>query len=377
MVFKRQPRLELPLVDDKSLDDDSKLTFFERFKRDTERNRKDGTTSKSLCVIMRSTMIFIGATEPFVLGNYIIPYMCEDCSPWTIYYMKVLVWFCIINMLANWFCLVLVDTSFVKTKDTPFINFDQTKDEFPDHFAARIEQASVMRSEQNGHCVLEADDEKILQWHTCDKCDMRVPPRSHHCKVCKKCILKRDHHCFMVGTCIGFKNQRYFIMMCFYVAICGVLGGALTLIYVKDNVIPELSSWIDIVLPITLVRCMFGYVKGMHCLLIIHMYIELFFGTYCGLYFNAQFAIQCDGKTPYEIEKKLPVRSTNSFNKNMKSVFGELWGLNFLFPMTIILRQQDDGSSWDDLKIDKNFNKIVNSCNGSSRQKEQTHYGTV
>ncbi|KAL4238255.1 hypothetical protein ACF0H5_002968 [Mactra antiquata] len=235
----------------------------------------------------------------------------------------------------------------------PFINFDFSTEVLPEKFAARIQNAAIIRVDENENCASKEERVKVLQWHYCDKCDMRAPPRAHHCRICDTCILKRDHHCFMVGTCIGFKNERYFILMCFYVAICGLLGGSLTLNYVIRNVLPVLGSWVDMVFPFTLLRWFFGYIKGINCLLIVHVYIELVFGLYCFLTFLSQIAFNCYGKTPHEVDKKYPIKNTNDFNTTMKSVFGELWILNFLFPMTIVFRQKGDGITWNELKIVK------------------------
>ena len=116
-----------------------------------------------------------------------------------------------------------------------------------------------------------AKEQSVLSWKWCNKCQMNVPPRSHHCKVylhgiflffvkakstslysvifllfvsgkiCRKCILKRSHHCFLTNTCIGFTNQRYFLMMSFYLAIgcIGSLWGGLDYMF-QDDLYPQL-----------------------------------------------------------------------------------------------------------------------------------------
>lgn len=56
-------------------------------------------------------------------------------------------------------------------------------------------------------------------WRLCDVCETLTPPRSWHCNVCNVCVLKRDHHCAFTGNCVGHKNQRYFMMLVFYLFV--------------------------------------------------------------------------------------------------------------------------------------------------------------
>lgn len=262
-----------------------------------------------------------------------------------IYYVKVVAWFAVTNMIANWACVILYDPSYPKTKDNPDLLSSQKFDTPPEHFVYRIQDQS------NGHSVYNMGTSEELPWRYCDKCKMNAPFRAHHCTVCRKCILKKDHHCYLVGNCIGFKNQRYFVMMLFYVGIVGLGGGHITLQYVKAMVSPGFDRWTDAVLPLTIWRSIFGNIKGWHCLLIFHLYIEFIFGFLACIYFALQMTMISDGKTLYEAQKKVPVKISNSINKNIKSVFGNFWGLNFLFPMTLIFRQCDDGIHWTGVKL--------------------------
>ena len=42
--------------------------------------------------------------------------------------------------------------------------------------------------------------------------------------VCRRCIYILDHHCFFLGHCVGRKNQKFFLVFCFYAAIGCSIG---------------------------------------------------------------------------------------------------------------------------------------------------------
>ncbi|XP_060572217.1 uncharacterized protein LOC132730338 isoform X2 [Ruditapes philippinarum] len=342
------PRLPAP--------EEENLSFMEKWRKHMDRKKKEANDFIQV-IFMRGLMLFQAPTQIYAFMYYIIPHIFEDYSPWTIYYMKVLAWFVLLNGLTNWLCVILYDPQYPKTKDNPFLQVNQQYDTLPDHFIAPIEQATSNQNQLNGHCVYDMTSKEALPWNFCKECQMHVPPRTHHCKFCKTCILKRDHHCFMVGNCIGFKNQRYFIVLAFYAMITGVLGGYFTFKYVRNVIWPSLDSWSDMFFPITIFRCLFGDIKGINCLLIVHLYLEFFFGVIGFVYFTSQMTISANGKTLFEVAKKVPIKNMNSINRNLKSVFGDFWVLNFLFPMTLIFRQRDDGIHWDGVKIDHNANE--------------------
>ncbi|KAJ8322297.1 hypothetical protein KUTeg_000768 [Tegillarca granosa] len=178
-----------------------------------------------------------------------------------------------------------------------------------------------------------------MTWEYCSTCDMKIPPRTHHCNFCQKCILKRDHHCFMVGTCIGYKNQRYFVVLAFYAVLCGIGGGLLTYSYLKIMFLPTSYAWTDYLFPVAIYRWLTGasYMTGHYALLIICV--------------RFHWRLLSKGLTLYELTKRVPVKSFNSINYNFRSVFGDFWVLNFIFPMQIIFRQREDGTKWEGCKI--------------------------
>lgn len=298
-------------------------------------------------------MLFQAPTQLYVFLWHIIPYLFSDCNPWTRYYLSVLCCFVLVNGLANWFCVILYDPSYPKTKDNPFLEVNN-RDEPPEQFVPLIEQS---RNNQNGNCVYDLTSKEGLQWTYCDICEMNIPPRAHHCNYCKKCILKRDHHCFMVGNCIGFKNQRYFVVLAFYAMITGIVGGYFNYRYIRQLIWPQLYSWGELVFPVAIWKSIFGSVSPLYALIILHMWLEVTFGLIGIVYFFSQMFICINGKTLYETTMKIPVINKNSINRNLRSVFGACWALNFLFPMTLIFRQRDDGIHWENVKIDYNTEK--------------------
>ncbi len=69
---------------------------------------------------------------------------------------------------------------------------------------------------------------------------MRDTPPCVPGPICKRCILKRSHHCFLTNTCIGHRNQRYFLVLSFYLALAlfGSLWGGLVHMF-NDPLYPQ------------------------------------------------------------------------------------------------------------------------------------------
>jgi len=55
------------------------------------------------------------------------------------------------------------------------------------------------------------------QGKKCLTCHNFKPLRAHHCSICDICVLRMDHHCPWINNCVGHYNQRYFLLMIFYV----------------------------------------------------------------------------------------------------------------------------------------------------------------
>ena len=69
----------------------------------------------------------------------------------------------------------------------------------------------------------------------------------------------------------------------------------------------------------------------------------------------AQFFYQVisiyQGLTPHELYKNLSIKNTQKLSGRIKSVFGQFWFLNFLFPAAFLFRQEEDGKNWKYLRI--------------------------
>ncbi|KAK3611576.1 hypothetical protein CHS0354_018092 [Potamilus streckersoni] len=335
--------------------DEAKMSFSQRWREHVKKKRGDGRSTRCLKIGMRALMLFQLPSQLYITLKYITPYLFEDIKDeWLQYYFCVFVWFVGLNGITNWLCVILYGTAVPKSRDRPCIPVENQWDNPPDKFVPLIQETA----QQNGSVIYDISLKEALPWEYCDKCKIHIPPRAHHCAYCKTCILKRDHHCFMVGNCIGFRNQRYFVMMCFHTMIAGLLGGYLTYKFVRDIYwVNYAESWTDLVFPIAIYRCILGSTQVVHCILVMHLFIEPFFGFIGFVYFTSQMLFSMEGKTLYEMSKKIPVKNSNSICKNLRSVFGDFWALNFFFPMTIIFRQREDGMSWEGIKYDHNANR--------------------
>ena len=236
----------------------------------------------------------------YVLFAYIIPYMFEEYDSWTQYYLKVFIVYLWSQLIANFLCVYLYDTTVQKTKDRPDIpGIDNRWDKPPERFIS-IHEMMGNGNVPNGNARGESGMEETY----CDVCEMDIPSRAHHCKRCDKCILKRDHHCFVVGTCIGFYNQRYFVVLAFHVFILSSLTFYLTYKYINLIYYPMSNSWTDFVLPVTIYRLVRGFIPFRYALMIYHLYIEFIYGLYGLYFFTLQMSIIAKGKTMYEIAKR-------------------------------------------------------------------------
>lgn len=197
-----------------------------------------------------------------------------------------------------------------------------------------------------------ASDSNMMQpmkhgWKHCAHCMMESPPRSHHCKVCKFCVLKRDHHCFFTGTCIGFKNQRYFMVLIFYLVIGSAFFIYLTLEYLGDPY-PFWSSrgW-NLFLPVGAWSWMKGQMYTMHLFLILQAHLAVMLGSVCLFYFVWQILMTYRGQTSFEATRGVHVFRVDPFT-HFRSVFGVFWLLNFIVPLPTA--QEGDGIHWQNHK---------------------------
>jgi len=60
--------------------------------------------------------------------------------------------------------------------------------------------------------VRKHKNEKIIQNHFCQICQVNVNIDSKHCRSCNKCVETFDHHCIWLNNCVGKNNYFYFFM---------------------------------------------------------------------------------------------------------------------------------------------------------------------
>jgi hypothetical protein len=157
---------------------------------------------------------------------------------------------------------------------------------------------------------INQDDIKAAKMTTCEKCQLKRPPRTHHCSQCDRCILRMDHHCPWVGNCVGFKNHRFFIQFLVYAACSNINLGFSCLAGIKE------LNWKNNVT--VFIGCIVGFslAVSIGSLAIFHIYLAT------------------SNKTTLEIDfdKKYNVFDTQSIKTNCSQLFGYR-SLGIFFPL--------------------------------------------
>ncbi|XP_048727938.2 putative ZDHHC-type palmitoyltransferase 2 [Ostrea edulis] len=316
------------------------VTLMDKLRQHYEHRKQTGQRTRYTMYMCWALWIFQIPTQWYIAHIYLFPYLLHQFTEQTQFYVQVIYFICGTETVINLLCSMCFSSKYVKSGDNHELQG------IKDHGRNPSDQFLQLNDTTNGHLP----DDGGLPWSYCDKCDIMIPPRAHHCKICDACILKRDHHCFVVGRCIGHYNQRYFVVLTFYATIIGMGGAILTLSYLHLFYWPD-ATWTDFVLPVTLYRGLFGTMKCHIAIMIVHMYTEIAIGILGMVFFPYQMYTIYKGVTVYEIMKGVSVLNTNSANANFASVFGNFWALNFVFPMTVLCRQQEDGTSWRGVKL--------------------------
>jgi len=183
-------------------------------------------------------------------------------------------------------------------------------------------------------------------WHMCDDCGHRSPPRSHHCPLCRRCIAERDHHCFFTASCIGRDNRRHFVAFCFDCAL-----GAGYALYVAAEYVtvyhPDDGGYARLVLPFALVRWVIGWqsIGSVGIVGFVYLCAMTSFGS-AGIGLWQAFLI-VRGETSYDFRC---VSSTGggagsttvrSVGRNIRSVCGPYWCLVFVVPWPLFKLPHD------------------------------------
>ncbi|CAH1781677.1 unnamed protein product [Owenia fusiformis] len=215
--------------------------------------------------------------------------------------------------------------------------------------------ASGANNPDHGHSVGLCPEQPVMysywSWKPCLICQYNVPPRTHHCPLCKACILKRDHHCYFTGRCIGLNNQRHFIVFAFWAFFACTLSVIYTLFYtyIMISHLGQLS-WTDILVPVTFVRWCLGYTGFYHVILYFVVNNLAFFMIVTFRYVKFQLIFIRKGVTAFEYDYRIKIQNTNSFHKELKSVFGDHWYLNFIFPCHNIFPLRQNALDWPNIK---------------------------
>ncbi|KAJ8322298.1 hypothetical protein KUTeg_000769 [Tegillarca granosa] len=114
---------------------DDKLSLMEKLRIHYNQRQESGAAGKFATKLMYLLMAFQAPTQLYMTITYIIPVVFNEYDDWTQYCLKVVIWFLCLEGLANYFCVILYDTAFRKTKDRP--NLKGLEDRWenpPDHF---------------------------------------------------------------------------------------------------------------------------------------------------------------------------------------------------------------------------------------------------
>lgn len=243
--------------------------------------------------------------------------------------LKALVWVIFAELVINWGLCSMKDLS-------------------------RVTVRRIQRSVANAQLAAADDGFPFVPMEDmapCPACQVPVPPRARHCKLCSMCILKRDHHCYFTASCIGFSNQRYFVVLTFYVA-AGAFYGALLIWGYAEGVLPH-DSWFHYGRYIPVVALFQWFADDLaleHLLLSLQLSTCIFaFGTALRYFLREVRAILRE-QTAYEASKDIRLYHTNSSTgTKFREVFGSYWLLNFLLPLPT-LPLGVDGIQWKTFK---------------------------
>jgi palmitoyltransferase len=167
-------------------------------------------------------------------------------------------------------------------------------------------------------------------WRFCSVCECNSPPRSFHCFTCKTCILKRDHHCNFAGVCVGHRNQRYFIVMVFYVALGAFYGTCMNVDFVF-HLFGELSLKTVFCFIMPILAWMFRVVETVTMTMAFMISLCLITFLLTTALLGCHLINIYNGQLTYERARKITQYNVGLM-QNIKSVFGEKWTICWLCP---------------------------------------------
>lgn len=292
---------------------------------------------------------FMVFTEAFVVLVYCLPANYADYSGLMVLGGQLIGLWVTIHSAANWLCCRFCKSIYGRGGKNNLL---------PTNVAPKLSEGGVQQcllpsSESHTVSVECNGKDESLPWRYCDKCAHNAPFRSHHCVICDACVLRRDHHCYITGVCIGHFNQRYFVVLCFYVALGSLWGLYEIITYMRSDFLPHVTSGWDYVIVWTLYKCVTGQAQWRHALMTWHVYKLWATGLTALGFFLWQMLLIPHGRTTYEVFSSRPVRSTASGRAMYRAVLGPCWGLNFVLPAGIFSKLPGDGTTWGNLKLEE------------------------
>ncbi len=164
------------------------------------------------------------------------------------------------------------------------------------------------------------------------------------------CAVINNYGCQFCRSCIGLRNQRYFIVFTFWASVATIYCFVMSCMFIWKEVF-KTNNVFDLILPITVIRWIFGYVRSLYLVMCILLYsLVWFMGTSVGFLIE-QYKICCKGVTSFEEDNNIKVTNTRSPSENIKGVMGEKWWWNFIIPMHFFYPSLDDGVRWKHVKM--------------------------
>ena len=321
----------------------------------------------------------------------VLPRLYETSNEWVLFCHRVVCCFMFVEMMVNWFCIKLIDSTYIAELHTganvknmeigngnrangPEQTYNVPDTEINISVPSngidrnRIVSSNNSPSKRKGTLFLVkipdvedgtenespvTDKRQLIypywSWKPCLICNTQRPPRTHHCPICQKCVLKRDHHCFFTGTCIGLNNQRHFVVFTFWASLGTLYSLVQSCVYLFAEFLPKNTFW-DLFYPAALVRSFMGHVTFMDSTMILLMYSLIFFCITSMVFFGEQMRNIIKGMTEFEAENNIKVVSTQTASEHLYGVFGKKWSYNFLFPLHFWYGIPEDGVAWPHVK---------------------------
>ena len=319
-------------------------------------------TGQFCCVFGTGGLAIMGITVT-------IPFLYSNFSEWYTASSQIFSAFCVLQLIINWFSIRMVTSAYV-----PAIHGAKPDNlEIGEHIS-KLDKAnnvdSSVSNPGNSQTLVKRNIVYVAtempksnteppkrtafpywSWAPCLRCNRPRPPRCHHCSICHVCVMKRDHHCFITGRCIGYRNLRHFAVFIFWTVVITTYGTVhfIPYTYYVIKAQPELG-YIDLILPVTLIRAIFGFLRWRDVLLITLDYIVVIYNIWSA-YTLVEIAEWIrEGTTSFEKMLKFKIYDTRSLKDKLRSVFGHYWILNFIVPLHFVFEPIEDPINWTHVK---------------------------